>query len=118
MREGVPRWTTTISWAGWTEALRGARAGIGPYELTALIVEAARIKDRLDRLHLVLTGDEELWMRLVPSRGDAEVLEVRVDGAAQESRQLATVFRQMLAEVQRRRSDGGNADEYDPLDDL
>ncbi|NKW36568.1 hypothetical protein GS935_05985 [Rhodococcus hoagii] len=89
-----------------------------PYELTALIVEAARIKDRLDRLHLVLTGDEELWMRLVPSRGDAEVLEVRVDGAAQESRQLATVFRQMLAEVQRRRSDGGNADEYDPLDDL
>ncbi len=23
-----------------------------PYELTALIVEAARIKDRLDRLHL------------------------------------------------------------------
>jgi len=88
------------------------------YELTALIVEACRIKDRLDFLHRILTGDEDLWLRLVPTRGNTEVLEIRVDSAAQESRQLATVFRQMLAEVKRRRADDGDSGEYDPLDDL
>ncbi|OZC62763.1 hypothetical protein CH276_14180 [Rhodococcus sp. 06-470-2] len=88
------------------------------YEMTALITEVCRIKDRLDRLHRVLTGDDDLWMRLIPSRGDAEVLEIRIDSAAQESRQLATVFRQMLAEVKRRRAENGDAADYDPLDDL
>lgn len=88
------------------------------YELTALIVEACRIKDRLDHLHRILTGDEDIWLRLIPSRGNIEVLEIRVDSAAQESRQLATVFRQMLAEVQRRRADDDDSGEYDPLDDL
>lgn len=89
-----------------------------PFELTALIVEAARIKDRLDHLHHLMTGDEELWLRLVPSRGDSRVLEIRVDSAAQEARQLATVFRQMLADIERRRigdsdSDGGEQERDD-----
>ncbi|EGD24665.1 hypothetical protein [Prescottella equi] len=94
-----------------------------PYELTALIVEAARIKDRLDQLNRVMTGDEELWMRLVPSRGDSKVLEIRVDSAAQEARQLATVFRQMLADIERRRtgdgdSDGNSEKDHDDLEGL
>lgn len=80
------------------------------YELTALIVEAARIKDRLDHLNRVLAGDEGLWLRLVPSRGDSEVLEIRVDSAAQEARQLATVFRQMLADIERRRISDGDSE--------
>lgn len=88
------------------------------YEITALIVETCRIKDRLDHLHRALTGDDELWLRLIPSRGDTEVLEIRIDSAAQESRQLATVFRQMLAEVNRRRDDDDGSSEYDPLDQL
>lgn len=93
-----------------------------PYELTALIVEAARIKDRLDHLNRVLTGEEELWLRLIPSRGDSEVLEIRVDSAAQEARQLATVFRQMLADIERRRISDDDSDgkgkERDDLDGL
>ncbi|NKW34496.1 hypothetical protein GS942_21445 [Rhodococcus hoagii] len=50
------------------------------------------------------------WLRLIPSRGDTEVLEIRVDSAAQEARQLATVFRQMLAEIERRRAGDGDSD--------
>lgn len=80
-----------------------------PFELTALILEAARMKDRLDALHRILTGEDDLWVRLVPSRGSTEVLEIRVDGAAQESRQLATVFRQTLADIERRRSGDGDS---------
>ncbi|MGF7125023.1 hypothetical protein [Rhodococcus sp. BE178] len=87
-----------------------------PYELTALIVEAGRIKDRLDQLHRLMTGEEELWMRLVPTRGDSEVLEIRIESAAQEARQLATVFRQMLADIERRRGDSGDSGEADALD--
>ncbi|QDM57064.1 terminase small subunit [Rhodococcus phage Whack] len=91
------------------------------YELTSLIVETCRVKDRLDLCHRVLSGEKALWMRLVPSRGDSTVLEVRIDSAAQESRQLLTVYRQMLAEIKRRRADDvePGADGYgNPLDDL
>ncbi|WP_306357444.1 MULTISPECIES: hypothetical protein [unclassified Nocardia] len=88
-------------------------------ELSALIVEAARIKDRLDRLDRLISGEDELWARLVTARGgDDTVLEVRIDSALTEARQLATVFRQMLAEIARRRGQEGGTGGYDPLDDL
>ncbi len=88
-------------------------------ELSALVLEAARIKDRLDRLDHLISGEEELWARLVAARGcDDAVLEVKIDGAMTEARQLATVFRQMLAEVARRRGQEGGTGGYDPLDDL
>lgn len=87
-----------------------------PYELTVLITEACRIANRLDQLDRLLSGDAELWLHLVESRGDVEV---RVDNALPEARQQANVLRQLLAEIKRRRGDGGSgADEYDPLDDL
>lgn len=88
-----------------------------PYSLTVMVVEACRIKDRLDQLDRILSGEEELWLRLVASRGEAEVLEIRCDSALQESRQLATVLRQLLAEI-RRLKDASDSGEYDPLDDL
>ena len=87
-----------------------------PASLTALITEAARAKDRLDRLHALMAGDDNVWMHLVPSRGNAEVLEIRMDAAPQEARQLATVFRQLLVEIDRRR--GGNEQESDDLDGI
>lgn len=77
-----------------------------PYSLTVMIVEAARIKDRLDKFDRLLSGDEDRWLRLVPSRGDVEVLEVKADSALQESRQLAVVQRQLLAEIRRQKDDG------------
>ncbi|MGW4125471.1 hypothetical protein [Nocardia sp. NPDC004711] len=73
-------------------------------ELSALILEAARIKDRLDGL---VRGEEELWARLVTARGgDDAVLEVKIDSALTEARQQATVFRQMLTDIGRQRSQG------------
>lgn len=88
-------------------------------ELSALVLEAARIKDRLDRLDAIITGEEESWARLVTARGgDDTVLEVRIDSAMTEARQLATVFRQMLESIARRRSEDGGTGGYDPLDNL
>ncbi|MGV9666945.1 hypothetical protein [Nocardia niigatensis] len=88
-------------------------------ELSALVLEAARIKHRLDRLDRLISGDEELWAYLVTAKGgDEAVLEVRIDNAMTEARQQATVFRQMLAEIVRRRGQNNGAGEYDPLDDL
>lgn len=92
-----------------------------PYELTTLILETCRVKDRLDFCHRVMSGDNALWMRLIPSRGDSTVLEVRIDSAAQEARQLLTLYRQMLAEIKRRRADDvdpGAGGYGNPLDDL
>lgn len=82
---------------------------------TALIVEAARHKDRLDRLHLLLSGDVDTWATLAPSRGDPEVLELKIDAAAAEARQLATVFRQTLGEIARRREGDERSDGPDDL---
>ncbi|WP_067573682.1 hypothetical protein [Nocardia acidivorans] len=88
-------------------------------ELAALVLEAARIKGRLDRLDRLISGDEELWARLVTARGgDDTVLEVRIDSTLTEARQQATVFRQMLAEIVRRRGEDSGTGGYDPLDDL
>ncbi|ORL01555.1 hypothetical protein [Prescottella equi] len=90
-----------------------------PYELTAMIVEAARIKDRLDELDRVLSGDADVWMRLDEVRGNGDVLEIRIDSAMQESRQQANTLRQLLGEIRRQKdAAGGDGDDYDPLDDL
>jgi hypothetical protein len=85
-------------------------------EIRALITEAARSKDRLDQLDLALSGDDHLWMRLVTTRGgDDTDLEIKIDGALTEARQLATVFRQLLAEIARRRGPDPNSDDDDPI---
>ncbi|MFC9769500.1 hypothetical protein ACFVJ2_48505, partial [Rhodococcus jostii] len=77
-----------------------------------------RIKDRLDKFDRLLAGDEDRWLRLVPSRGEVEVLEVKADSALQESRQLAVVQRQLLAEIRRQKGDTGGSDDRDDLDGL
>ncbi|MBF6289307.1 hypothetical protein [Nocardia cyriacigeorgica] len=82
-----------------------------PASLTALVVEAARIVDRLDRLDALLSGDIECWARLVEARD--EVVEVRVDSALQEARQQANVLRQLLVEINRRKSPAGSGDDDD-----
>lgn len=81
----------------------------------ALIVEACRAKDRLDRLNLITSGDESAWCRIFT--GEGEVV-LKLDTAVSEQRQLTTVFRQLLAEIQRRQGDRGVEGEVDPLADL
>ncbi len=76
----------------------------------ALIVEAARTKDRLDRLNRITSGDEDTWCRIF--HGEGEIV-LKMDTAVSEQRQLATVFRQLLAEIQRRQGDQGSGDEED-----
>jgi hypothetical protein len=87
-----------------------------PPSLTALVVEAARIVDRLDRLDAVLAGDAECWLRLAEGR-DGTII-VRVDAALSESRQQANVLRQLLVEITRRKGSDGGGEDDDPLDDL
>lgn len=70
----------------------------------ALIAEACRAKDRLDRLHLIVRGDVDTWTRVFTVDGEAVV---KLDTAVSEVRQLSTVFRQLLAEIQRRQGDQG-----------
>ena len=82
---------------------------------SALIVEAARTKDRLDRLHRLTSGDEDAWCRVLTVEGE---LILKLDTAVSEQRQLTTVFRQLLAEIQRRQGDRGSGGEEDPLADL
>lgn len=81
----------------------------------ALIVEACRTKDRLDRLNRITSGDEDVWCRVF--NGEGEVV-LKLDTAVSEQRQLTTVFRQLLAEIQRRQGDRGAEGEADPLADL
>lgn len=89
------------------EQLRAALAvEDDPADLTALIEEASRTKDRLDQLDAILRGDTDMWAQLTEGRS-GKVLEIRVDSVMQEARQLTTVFRQTLAEIRRRRDGGG-----------
>lgn len=81
----------------------------------ALIDEACRAKDRLDRLHLIVRGDVESWTRVFTGEGE---LVLKLDTAVSEVRQLSTVFRQLLAEIQRRQGDVGGDDDDDGLSGL
>lgn len=83
--------------------------------LDALVVEAARTKDRLDRLNRVTSGDEDVWARIFTGEGE---LVLKLDTAVSEQRQLSTVFRQLLSEIQRRQGDRVSDDEEDGFKDL
>lgn len=82
---------------------------------TSLIVEAARSKDRLDRLNRITSGDEDTWCRVF--QADGEVV-LKMDTAVSEQRQLATVLRQLLAEIQRRQGERPDESSEDGLADL
>lgn len=87
-------------------------------ELLAMIEEAGRIKDRLDRLDALASGDRDVWLHLTELRESGEY-KISIDQPLQEARQLATVFRQMLAEIARRRErPGGGVGDGDVLNDL
>ena len=79
-----------------------------PHSLRALIEEACRAKDRLDRLQLITSGDVDTWTRVFTGEGE---LVLKLDTAVSEQRQLATVFRQLLSEIERRRATNGTGGE-------
>lgn len=56
--------------------------------------EACRIKDRLDKLDAILTGDVSFWVEVVEERG---TVTVSVDSALSEARQQANQLKQLIA---------------------
>lgn len=114
MDEFTPREVEDLCDAG-RKLYRSLHEDADPYSLTVLIVETCRIKDRLDLLNRLNTGDEDLWFHLAPTRGDNEVLEIKIDSGLQEARQLASVLRQNLAEIRRLRGEGTEPKDDDDL---
>lgn len=84
-----------------------------PYAITVMIIEAARITDRLANLDKLLTGEVSVWAQLREGR-DGDVY-VYVDNALAEARQQATVLRHLISEIQRQR---GQIRTAPPDDDL
>jgi len=65
----------------------------------ALLEEACRIADRLDKLDRLLSGDAADWLTLVEDRGDPERLVVVIDRPLAEARQQATALKQIVSEL-------------------
>lgn len=88
-------------------------AGLGPAQ-DALLVEACRIVDRLDRLDAALEDREGRWLTLQVAE-DVTQVTVVVDRALAEARQQAGTLKQLVAELrqagkrQQRNSADGNA---------
>lgn len=85
-----------------------------PLEIRALALEAARMKDRLDQLDLVLAGDVDTWLEIAESRGRGECV-VIVDNALGQARLYAGTLRQTIAGIHELRggaseSEGGETD--------
>lgn len=90
-----------------------------PADVTALVVESCRVKDRLDRLHRISTRDDREWGRLLPTEMEGEFV-LKIGDVLREQRQTETVFKQLIAEIARRRSeyDDDGEDEEGGLSDL
>lgn len=73
----------------------------------ALLEEACRIADRLDKLDALLRGDADVWARLVHDVR-TEDYELRIDSALIEARQQANTLRQILASLPMKEADGGD----------
>ena len=84
---------------GLYEALRSPR---DPEDVHALVVELCRVKDRLDRLHKLVSIDDLEWGRLVPRDMEGGFV-IELGGALRELRQTEIVFKQLTAEISRRR---------------
>lgn len=69
--------------------------------VAALLTEACRVADRLDRLHEIETGKVD-WFELMRfrTRTDAgDEITVTIDGVVAESRQQANTLRQLVVEL-------------------
>lgn len=72
----------------------------GTHELDAMqvvqLTEACRMKDRCDKLDLILRGDADRWMDVV---GDSDHLtcSLRIDGALAKANETANSMKQLLA---------------------
>lgn len=96
-------------WAAHHEEVLGERG-------LALLEEACRIADRLDKLDALLKGDVEVWARLALDDSTGEY-ELRIDSALIEARQQANVFRQLVVGLPLKEA-AGDEDEAGWVDSL
>lgn len=76
-----------------------------------LVREACRMKDRLDILNNITSGDAETWAHIAD--GDANMILV-LDNAMVEQRQSVNTFRLLLQDIEKRVGGEESADE-DPF---
>lgn len=75
-----------------------------------LASEAARLADRLDQLHAVISGDSATWalVEVPKAKVDGELaLRVDITSAVSEARQTANVLRQIVAQLNAAGAGGG-----------
>lgn len=73
-----------------------------PFEIQLLIERAAHTADWLDKCTDLLNGKRSAWMHVRVNRD--QVLEVRIDNALREARQLTVELRHLMAEIHRQRA--------------
>lgn len=121
MSDPLEEWFATETFeSGGRELFDGLHDDRDPADVCALVVEACRVQDRLDRLHRLSSRDDDTWGRILPSQDNPGEYVLRLGPLLQEQRQTEVVFKQLLAEIARRRSayDDDDADEAGGLDDL
>lgn len=90
--------------SGGRDLFAGMQDDRDPADVAALVVEACRVQDRLDRLHLMASRDDTEWGRILPVDGGDGEWVLKIGAVLGELRQTETVFKQLLAEISRRRS--------------
>lgn len=66
----------------------------------ALIEEACRMKDRLDKMHRLISGDISSWARIEqPDNAEGRYLLLIFDDAVAEARQQANALRQIITSL-------------------
>lgn len=73
-----------------------------PFSIRLLIERAAHTADWLERCTELLNGKRSAWMHVRVNRD--QVLEVRIDNALREARQLTVELRHLMAEIHRQRA--------------
>lgn len=73
-----------------------------------LLLEAARIADRLDRVDAMLRDPETVWLEVM-AKNDGEIHVLVVNSLLAEARQHALALKQLLSEL-RQQSPGNSAD--------
>lgn len=106
--------------AGGRELWDGMSDSRDPSDVVALVVETCRVKDRLDRLHRLASRDDHEWGRIIPHQDSDTEFVLEISNVLREQRQTEVVFKQLVAEVSRRRDayDNDDIDEEGGLADL
>ena len=121
MSDPLEEWFATETFETGGRALfDGLQDARDPADVHALVVEACRVQDRLDRLHRLSSRDDDTWGRILPTPDNPGEFVLRLGPLLQEQRQTEVVFKQLTAEIWRRRSayDDDDADEEGGLADL